>query len=105
MPPGGGVAAAWARPPPPDGMLERLEHQLDLLVSRRRDLPPRQQSLRATIQWSYDLLSPELQSWFARLGIFRGGWTLEAAEAVCSGGEGDALLLLSELQEHSLWGA
>src|SRR5207237_208419 len=51
---------------------------------------------------SYDLLSPELQTWFARLGVFRGGWTLEAAEAVCSDGEGDALLLLSELQEHSL---
>jgi predicted ATPase len=96
------MAAAWAKTLPPARMLERLEHQLDLLISRRRDLPPRQQRLRATIQWSYDLLSPELQTWFARLGIFRGGWTLEAAEAVCSGVEGDALLVLSELQEHSL---
>jgi tetratricopeptide (TPR) repeat protein len=83
-------------------MLERLERQLDLLVSRRRDLPSRQQSLRATIQWSYDLLSPALQGWFARLGVFRGGWTIEAAEAVCSNATGNALLMLSELQEHSL---
>jgi predicted ATPase/DNA-binding SARP family transcriptional activator len=103
------MAAAWARSLPPARILERLDHQLDLLVSRRRDLPARQQSLRATIQWSYDLLSPELRACFARLSVFRGGWTLEAAEAVCAGGEEEAvsavsptLRLLSDLQEQSL---
>jgi predicted ATPase/DNA-binding SARP family transcriptional activator len=95
------MAAAWAKTLPPARMVERLEHQLDLLVSRRRDLHPRQQSLRATIQWSYDLLSRKLQACFARLSVFRGGWTLEAAEAVCSA-EPDVLSLLAELQDQSL---
>lgn len=93
------MAAAWARTLPPQRMLERLERQLDLLVSRRRDLPPRHQSLRATIEWSYDLLEPELRAFFARLSVFRGGWTLEAAEAVY--GE-EALDGLAALQDQSL---
>ena len=93
------MAAAWVKTIPPVKMLERLSHQLDLLVSRHRDLPPRHQSLRATIEWSYDLLTPDLQTFFARLGAFRGGWTLEAAEAVCGK---EALYALVELQEHSL---
>jgi predicted ATPase/DNA-binding SARP family transcriptional activator len=82
------MAAAWAKLLPPVRMLERLQRPLELLVSRRRDLPARHQSLRATIEWSYELLSPELQACFARLAVFRGGWSLEAAEAVC----GDAAL-------------
>ena len=93
------MAAAWVKTIPPAKMLERLSQQLDMLVSRRRDLPPRHQSLRATIEWSYDLLSPDLQAFFARLGAFRGGWTLEAAESVCGQ---EALYTLAELQEHSL---
>lgn len=93
------MAAAWARTLPPARMLERLERHLDLLVTRRWDLPPRQQSLRATFEWSYELLSPELQESFARLSVFRGGWTLEGAEAVCGT---DALLLLAQLEEQSL---
>lgn len=93
------MAAAWAKTLPPARMLERLERQLDLMVSRRRDLPPRHQSLRATIEWSYDLLEPELRTFFARLSVFRGGWTLEAAEAVCGD---EALNVLMELQEQSL---
>ena len=93
------MAAAWVKAIPPAKMLERLSQQLDILVSRRRDLPPRHQSLRATIEWSYNLLNAPLQDAFARLGVFRGGWTLEAAEAVC----GDNILpMLMELQEHSL---
>jgi predicted ATPase/DNA-binding SARP family transcriptional activator len=95
------MAAAWVKTLPPGRMLERLEHRLELLVSRRRDLPARHQSLRATIEWSYELLSPELQACFARLSVFRGGCSLEAAEAVCGG---EALRLLSELQEQSLLG-
>lgn len=93
------MAAAWVKTIPPYKMLERLERQLDLLVSRRRDLPPRHQSLRATIEWSYDLLEPSLRRTFARLSVFRGGWTLEAAEAVC--GE-ETLFALEALVEQSL---
>lgn len=93
------MAAAWAKTITPQKMLERLDQQLNLLVSRNRDLPPRHQSLRATIEWSYDLLSPPLRDSFARLGVFRGGWTLEAAEAVCGL---DAMHTLAELQEQSL---
>ncbi|HLK59910.1 MAG TPA: tetratricopeptide repeat protein [Chthonomonadaceae bacterium] len=93
------MAAAWARTLPPGKMLERLERQLDLLISRRRDLPGRQQSLRATLEWSYDLLEPELRRCFALLSVFRGGFQVEAAEALC--GE-SALLSLAELQERSL---
>lgn len=93
------MAAAWIKTLPPSKILERLTHQLDLLVSRRRDLPPRHQSLRATIEWSYELLAPELQTFFASLGVFRGGWTLQSAEAVCGRG---ALHALMALQEHSL---
>jgi predicted ATPase/DNA-binding SARP family transcriptional activator len=76
------MAAAWARLLPPARILERLEQQLEILVSRRRDVPPRHQSLRATLDWSYALLAPELRTLLARLSVFRGGWTLEAAEAI-----------------------
>ena len=93
------MAAAWVKTISPAKMLERLEQQLDMLVSRQRDLPPRHQSLRATIEWSYDLLTPELRQTFARLSVFWGGWTLEAAEAVCGK---RALYNLIALQEHSL---
>src|SRR5262249_28513205 len=58
------------------------------------------QSLRATLDWSYQLLSPELQCFFAQLSVFRGGWTLEAAEAVCE--EPEALAYLEQLRECSL---
>jgi predicted ATPase/DNA-binding SARP family transcriptional activator/Flp pilus assembly protein TadD len=93
------MVAAWVKTLPPARVLERLEHQLDLLVSRRRDLTPRHQSLRATCEWSFALLTSELQGVFARLSVFRGGWTLAAGEAVC--GE-DALFALDHLQEASL---
>jgi predicted ATPase/DNA-binding SARP family transcriptional activator/predicted negative regulator of RcsB-dependent stress response len=93
------MAAAWVKTIPPARMLERLETQLDMLVSRRRDLPPRHQSLRATIEYSYDLLAPELRKDFARLSVFRGGWTLDAAEAVCGP---KALQSLMGLLEQSL---
>ena len=66
-------------------LLERLEHRLKLLTGGARDLPARQQTIRATIEWSYNLLAASEQALFARLGVFVGGWTLEAAEAVCQG--------------------
>ncbi len=59
-----------------------LSQRLDLLKGGR-DADPRQQTLRATIEWSYELLSPEEQELFARLSVFAGGCTLEAAEEVC----------------------
>src|SRR5262249_33828460 len=57
---------------------------LQILVGGGRDLPPRQQTMRATIAWSYELLSPVEQTLFRRLAVFAGGWTTEAAEAVAS---------------------
>ncbi len=69
---------------PPAQMVARLRDRFDFLVSRRRDLPERHRTMRAAIDWSYQLLSPELQRFFARLSVFRGGCTLEAAEQVCS---------------------
>src|SRR5207249_2275926 len=82
------LAAARAGALTPQQMLSRLQvpaeraARFDLLVSRQRDVTPRHRSLRATLDWSYQLLSPELQRFFNRLAIFRGGWSLEAAEAV-----------------------
>ena len=64
-------------------ILERLEQRLPLLTGSSRDAPARQRTLRATIEWSYDLLSPDEQQLFARLSVFAGGCTLEAAEEVC----------------------
>lgn len=93
------MAAAWVRTLSPQKMRERLEQKMDLLVSRRRDLPPRHQSLYATIEWSYDLLTPELRKIFANLSIFRRSWSLDAAENICGI---DTLEALRILQEHSL---
>jgi predicted ATPase/DNA-binding SARP family transcriptional activator/class 3 adenylate cyclase len=64
-------------------MLARIEPRFELLVSRGRAADPRHRSLRAALDWSYQLLEPELQRFFRRLSVFRGGWTLAAAEAVC----------------------
>jgi predicted ATPase/class 3 adenylate cyclase len=63
-------------------ILERLEQRLPLLTGGARDLPERQRTLRATIEWSHELLRPEEQRLFASLAVFRGGCTLEAAEDV-----------------------
>jgi predicted ATPase len=66
-------------------LLERLEQRLPLLAGGSRSAPERQRTLRATIAWSYDLLTPDEQDLFARLAVFAGGCTLEAAEQVCGG--------------------
>ncbi|HXG77414.1 MAG TPA: tetratricopeptide repeat protein [Gaiellaceae bacterium] len=79
-------------------ILERLEHRFSLLTGGARDAPERQRTLRATIEWSHDLLSPEEQRLFARLAVFRGGCTLETAEAVCEAELDD----LQSLVEKSL---
>jgi predicted ATPase len=66
----------------PEQLLERLGRRLDLLKGGR-DAERRQQTLRATIEWSHELLEPAEQELFARLAVFAGGCTLEAAEAIC----------------------
>ena len=76
------LAVARTRLFGPAVLLERLDSGLQLLVGGPHDLPARQQTLRATISWSYQLLTPAEQALFARLGCFSGGWTLAAAEAI-----------------------
>jgi predicted ATPase/DNA-binding SARP family transcriptional activator len=70
---------------PPAALLARLDERLTVLTGGARDRPQRHQTLRATLDWSYDLLSEPRRRLFARLAVFAGGWTLEAAEIVCNG--------------------
>jgi predicted ATPase/DNA-binding SARP family transcriptional activator len=78
------LAAARIKLLPPDALLERLSDRLALLTAGPRDAPARHGALTATIDWSHELLDGERQSLFARLAVFAGGFTLEAAEAVCA---------------------
>jgi len=80
------LAAARSKLLPPQALLKRLSHRLEVLTRGAQDLPARQQTLHNTLQWSYDLLSQEEQRLFRWLSIFVGGCTLEAAEAVCQVG-------------------
>jgi len=77
------LAAARAKLLPPQALLKRLSHRLEVLTGGAQDLPVRQQTLRNTLQWSYDLLSQEEQRLFRWLSICVGGCTLEAAEMIC----------------------
>jgi predicted ATPase/DNA-binding XRE family transcriptional regulator len=77
------LAAVWVKVLPLPALLERLSSQLELLTGGRRDAPERQRSLRDTIAWSYELLTPVEQRLFRRLAEFVGGCTPEAVEAVC----------------------
>lgn len=94
------LAAARAQLMTPVQMLQQLSNRFDLLVSRQRGVSERQRTLRAAIDWSYKLLSPELQRFFSLLSVFRGGMTVEATEAVCD--QPLALDLLAQLRESSL---
>jgi predicted ATPase/Flp pilus assembly protein TadD len=92
------LAAARVRLLSPPALLQRLDEPLGLLTGGARDLPERQRTLRATIAWSHDLLTPDEQAAFRRLSIFRGSFTLEAAEAIA----GADLDLVATLVEQSL---
>jgi predicted ATPase len=84
---------------------ERLEDSLGFLTTGDRTRSPRQRTLRATLQWSYDLLSEPERELFGRLSVFAGGWTLAAAETMCDEGPvkaGEVVDLLSALVEKSL---
>jgi len=78
------LAAARVKLLNPHEILKRLGHRLTLLAGGARDLPTRQQTLRDAIDWSYDLLEEQERAFFARLSVFVGGFTLDAAEAVCN---------------------
>ncbi len=80
------LAAAWVKILPLPALLDRLDHRLLLLTGGARDLPARQQTLRAALDWSYDLLDAAEQALFRRLSVFAGGATLAAIEAVVGGG-------------------
>ncbi len=87
----------------PAALLQRLDQALE--TGGTRDLPERQQTMRATLQWSHDLLSEEEKALFRRLSVFAGGFTLEAAEAVGAArevGTDEVLGLLGRLAEQSL---
>ena len=97
------LVAARAHLLEPGQMLERLERGTDVPMSAGRDFPQRQRTLRATLEWSHDLLTPSQQTLMARLGVFADGATLEAIESVCSGAPvSDLLDDLSALLDNGL---
>jgi len=111
------LAAARVRVLSPEALIERLSQRLDLLKAGR-GVDPRQQTLRATIQWSHELLDGDEQRQFARLAVFAGGCRLESAEAVCGADldtleslvdkslvrvrEGDRFWMLETIREYAL---
>ena len=99
------LAAARVRSLSVGNIAARLDDRFRLLTGGDRTALPRQQTLRALIDWSYELLDPREKSVLSRLALFAGGWTLDAAEAVCASGdvqESDVLELLGALVEKSL---
>ncbi|MGH2385720.1 MAG: adenylate/guanylate cyclase domain-containing protein, partial [Candidatus Limnocylindria bacterium] len=99
------LAAARVKLLSPAAILDRLERRLPVLTTTARDIPARQRTLHATIDWSYELLEPAERRLLARLSVFAGGWTLDAAEEVCNPGRElgiDMLDGLSSLVDKSL---
>ncbi|MEO8541240.1 MAG: tetratricopeptide repeat protein [bacterium] len=99
------LAAARVKLFTPNALLARLDQSLALLTGGPLDHPERQRTLRAAIEWSYNLLSPAEQTFFRQLGVFVGGFTLAAAEACCPpelAGSLDVLDALSSLVDKSL---
>ncbi|TMK79738.1 MAG: adenylate/guanylate cyclase domain-containing protein [Actinobacteria bacterium] len=98
------LAAARVALLEPDELLARLERRLPLLTSSFRDAPERQRTLRGTIAWSYELLSSPEQQLFRRLAVFRGSFSLGAAEAIC-GADVDLLESLVVKSIVRRWGS
>jgi tetratricopeptide (TPR) repeat protein len=112
------LAARWVKLLSEQQLLTRLEQRLPLLTGGRRDLPERQSTMRATIAWSYDLLTRPEQRLFTRLAVFVGSFELEAAEQICDAdldamrslidkslvrqGENGRLFLLGTTREYAL---
>jgi predicted ATPase/DNA-binding CsgD family transcriptional regulator len=99
------LAAARVRVLPVEQLVAKLDDRFRLLTGGSRTALPRQQTLRAAMDWSYDLLSEPERALLRRLSVFAGGWTLEAAEAICAGGgidSPDVLDLLTRLVDKSL---
>jgi predicted ATPase/class 3 adenylate cyclase len=93
------LAAARVRTMPVEAIAERLNDRFRLLTGGDRTALPRQQTLRALIDWSYELLSEDERAVLRPLAVFAGGWTLEAAEAVCSSGDVQMAAVLDHLSE------
>ena len=99
------LAAARVRALSVEQIAARLKDCFQVLTGGDKTALPRQQTLRASIDWSYDLLAIEEREIFRRLAVFSGGWTLEAAEGVCAGGDvatADVMDLLTRLVDKSL---
>ena len=98
------LAAIRVRALTPAAMLDRLDRALPLLGTGARDVPERQRTIRATVEWSVDLLGAEAQALFTRIGVFTGAFSLDAVEAVASGApwSSDLLEAVLELVDGSL---
>ena len=99
------LVAARVRLLPPAALLARLDSRLSLLTDGSRDMPPRHRTLRGAIAWSYELLDFDAQALFRRLGVFVGGISIEAAEAVCRPAASTPFAVLDGVQpllDHSL---
>jgi predicted ATPase/class 3 adenylate cyclase len=99
------LAAARVRSLTVEEIASRLNDRFNLLTGGVRSEVPRQQTLRAAVDWSYDLLTESERVVFARVAVFAGGWTLEAAETICAGGAieaADVLDLVARLVDKSL---
>ncbi|HET8850922.1 MAG TPA: protein kinase [Ktedonobacteraceae bacterium] len=96
------LAAARMKLLSPQALLTRLGQRLQMLTSAKRDVPARQQTLRNTIAWSYQLLNTDEQRLFRRLSVFVGGCTLEAVEAVCQDMATNILDVVASLIDKSM---
>ena len=95
------LAASWMRLLTPEQVLERLDQRMDQRGGLS-DLPGRQQTLKATLEWSYELLPESARPFLARLSVFAAPFTAEAAEAVCGPDAGHAAENLATLLDHSM---